>query len=68
MKLYHKGHYLEPSLDKAQRQFVISAIDRDEAALAKRRAAEPLKAKAPQNFDCSPLPLFGDSKNQQELF
>jgi hypothetical protein len=28
----------------------------------------PRLAKKPQEFDCSPLPLFGDAHKQKELF
>ncbi len=34
---------------------------------AARNVARKL-ARKPQDFDCSPLPLFGDSHKQKELF
>lgn len=37
-------------------------------AMLQRKAAEPLKPAKAQDFDTSGLPLFGDAKNQGELF
>lgn len=47
---------------------LIQAAHDHNARVAAWYAKKPLLGKAPQNLDCSPLPLFSDAHTQKELF